>query len=864
MVQGDMQGARANTNNQADDAIGRAMQGLGQQGMGLASTLMRVDVQQAKEAEKKAEDAASVQVSNILSQGDVYWQENVTKATQGWTVGGPDLRETIGKEFDTWATQNTEKLPTDASKKYFQQHAAGMKSRLQTGVFTYQQKATTAKLDADTSAGMQADENVVFNDPKRLDEIYRRRMEPMIARSDLTEADKITAATKYKAQLSMAVERGQMERDPAGWYRDRFGEFKVAGAAGATKARAAGGGFDAVMADVFRHEGGYNAKDGGNGAPVNFGINQGHNPDIDVKNLTKAEAAKLYKTRYWDKIGGDNLPPELQGTAMDAAVNQGPANAKKWIDASGGDPVKFNALRRAHYEKLLEDPKNAKYRGTWMRRMAEAETGRSGTAAAPGAPPGDGARYAGQADVTQPATFSGLDYEKQIQMKNHAEMLLKQAESTFKASADRAVSDAVAMHKDGMVDPQELQPEFFARAYGPDAVRMHDEYMASREMGEDIGKFKTQSEGEIAAEVRASEPTPGAGYASADARRNIRVQAAHQVLQARKDDPAGYAVKTNESLSRQRAVIDNPQTPAEQRPGLVQQFVRESLAEQQRLGIQSPQVLTPAQADAIAKRAISSQKPEDSANLIAGLEAEYGGFFPKVFGELVKAGKISGELLLIPNLPSQSSRETVSRLARVKEADLAQGIDAAGQKDVKDQITDKMGEFAKAVPMMSEQAAGVVNAYEGSMRKIAYSFMVGGASPKDAVSQAHKMLLGHYQFDETMRVPASVDLSATKRGAKHMLDKDMVGIDVPADLVGARTPEARAAEWQDTVKSRPVWFASDDDRGLTLYAQGADGVRRRVTRGGNPVTYSWADLAGRVSKGGGRQASGSVTYPGTK
>lgn len=857
LPQGDLQGARANTNNAPDDAIGGALRGIGQQGMGLATEVMRGALQDKREADKQAEDLAAVQVANVLSEGDVYWQEHVTKTTQGWKVGDPDLRETLGKDFDTWTSTNTEKLPTDASKQYFQKHAAGMKSRLQTGVYSFQQKATTAKLDADTSVGMQADENTVFNDPARFDEVYRRRMETVIPRSDLSEAQKIEAASKFKAQLSLAVERGEIERDPAGWYQKRFGSFRPAGTPGATPVAAAGGGFAAVMESVFRHEGGYNPKDGGNGAPVNFGINQGHNPDIDVKNLTKAEAAKLYKTRYWDKIGGDSLPPELQGTAMDAAVNQGPANAQKWLAESGGDVGKFNALRRAHYERLLQKPENEKYRGAWMRRMAEAESGRAGPAAAPGAPPGDGVSYAEA--PKPPATFSNMDYEKQIALKNQAETMLRQNESAFKAQADRVLADVFSMHKDGVMDPTELQPEFFMRRYGDDAARMHDEYLKSRDMASDIGKFKTQSEAEIAAELQASEPVAGAGYAGDDARRNTRMQAAQSVLQARKADPAGYVANTNDRLLQQRMAIDNPQTPPEQRPALVQQYVRESLAEQQRLGIQNPAILTPRQADVIAQRAMAATRPEDSANLIAGLEAEYGTqFFPKVFDELVKAGKISGELLIIPSLPSQASREAVSRLARVKEADLTVGIDPFVQKAVKEAVTAEVVNYAQAIPFMTKGSAEVANTYDTSMRKLAYSFVAGGMSASAAVAQANKMLLGHYQFDGTMRVPQSVDLSQVKRGAEFMLQNDLDGIDPLPDPSMSRNPDALARETKSRVQSNAMWFTTDKNEGLTLFAKGDDGVRYRVTRGGKPVVYEWADLLGRVGNNSGRVSSGKV------
>ena len=61
--------------------------------------------------------------------------------------------------------------------------------------------------------------------------------------------------------------------------------------------------------------------------------------------------------------------------AFDAAVNQGPANARKWIVESGGDPVVYARLRREHYAKLVEqDPeKFQQYAAGWEARVAKFE-----------------------------------------------------------------------------------------------------------------------------------------------------------------------------------------------------------------------------------------------------------------------------------------------------------------------------------------------------------------------------------------------------------------------------------------------------------------------------------------------------------
>jgi hypothetical protein len=129
--------------------------------------------------------------------------------------------------------------------------------------------------------------------------------------------------------------------------------------------------FAPAMAKVFSLEGeAFVPKDGLSGAPAKFGINQKANPDIDVKNLTKPQAEAIYKTRYWDAIGGDNLPPKTAEIAFDAAVNQGPNYAKQLLAQTGGDPQKMLQQRAQDYNDLVKsDPRQAQYLPSWMNRL---------------------------------------------------------------------------------------------------------------------------------------------------------------------------------------------------------------------------------------------------------------------------------------------------------------------------------------------------------------------------------------------------------------------------------------------------------------------------------------------------------------
>ena len=60
--------------------------------------------------------------------------------------------------------------------------------------------------------------------------------------------------------------------------------------------------FNKAFDHIMEWEGGYvNDKDD-RGGETKYGISQKAHPDVDIKNLTKEEAKKIYKHKYWDKL----------------------------------------------------------------------------------------------------------------------------------------------------------------------------------------------------------------------------------------------------------------------------------------------------------------------------------------------------------------------------------------------------------------------------------------------------------------------------------------------------------------------------------------------------------------------------------
>lgn len=94
--------------------------------------------------------------------------------------------------------------------------------------------------------------------------------------------------------------------------------------------------FNACMAEVFRHEGGYANDPHDPGGETNMGISRRSYPKEDIRGMTKARAAQIYRRDFWAKMGCDDLPEGLDLVAFDAAVNSGPGRSAKWLQQAVG------------------------------------------------------------------------------------------------------------------------------------------------------------------------------------------------------------------------------------------------------------------------------------------------------------------------------------------------------------------------------------------------------------------------------------------------------------------------------------------------------------------------------------------------
>ncbi|MCL1902659.1 MAG: hypothetical protein FWG18_03480, partial [Alphaproteobacteria bacterium] len=96
--------------------------------------------------------------------------------------------------------------------------------------------------------------------------------------------------------------------------------------------------FDKAMNTIFRAEGGYSNHPLDSGGETKYGISRAANPNVDIKNITRADAERIAYDRYYKKYGIDKLPDAIRGDVFHAGWGTGPRVAIKQFQEILGVP----------------------------------------------------------------------------------------------------------------------------------------------------------------------------------------------------------------------------------------------------------------------------------------------------------------------------------------------------------------------------------------------------------------------------------------------------------------------------------------------------------------------------------------------
>ena len=553
------------------DAIGQAMQQFGgamQQYAGVEMNFLR----------QKEEADALTDAGKKLSDANVEWNKWLEEKQRTAPPGAPNFYEEVDQQYNAWRDQTLSTIVEPKARTYAERTLNNQRDNVLGRALQFQAKAGVEKRVNDLEDTTRNYEAMVGADMSQ----YRTSREAVlgvIANDSTLDANaKADIARKVTDRLTLAAVNGALQRNPSetrdallmrlgktDLTEDEVQQIRSTGAPMPAQpkpaaAGAAAGGFSTAVAFTLKAEGGFNPKDSNN-APSNFGINQKANPDVDVKNLTREKAAEIYKSRYWDKIGGDELAaknPALATIAFDTAVMSGVDKAKELLSKADGDPQKLLELRNQFLASLVQKnpEKYGKYEKAWNNRNAELSKLVTGFAQ----PDGINAAVAGQ-EKSLPAVevtatvkpvnadlenlINQLPQQQVISMLHAAQTEVNRQQSVYQSALKTTEADHMAAFGNGETVSRPLTEGEYQKAYGPvEGAQRYTEYSKALRLGVEINSVRTMTVEQQQVLLQGTQPNPNSpGYALQVQRRQVLEQAIDRVNQARAADPMTYAMQ---------------------------------------------------------------------------------------------------------------------------------------------------------------------------------------------------------------------------------------------------------------------------------------------------------------------------------
>ena len=127
--------------------------------------------------------------------------------------------------------------------------------------------------------------------------------------------------------------------------------------------------WEMAFAAVLKHEGGYVNHPKDPGGMTNLGVTKraweeyvGHEVDeTTMRGLTPEMVKPFYKSRYWDRVKGDDLPSGVDYAAYDLAVNSGVGRAAKYLQEIAGvaadgiiGPMSLAAIKACPADEMVD------------------------------------------------------------------------------------------------------------------------------------------------------------------------------------------------------------------------------------------------------------------------------------------------------------------------------------------------------------------------------------------------------------------------------------------------------------------------------------------------------------------------------
>ncbi|SNS15760.1 hypothetical protein [Pseudomonas segetis] len=442
----------------------------------------------------------------------------------------------------------------------------------------------------------------------------------------------------------------------------------------------------------------------------------------------------------------------------------------------------------------------------------------------------------------------GMTAEDQVRVDNlisreikSREIEAKQLQAIGRAELSSRVSDASAAYLSGFdYENPPSQAEFIAGYGAEDGAKRYEQFVKAQGLGRAIQSIASASPEERQQIINDFNPAKD-GVASAGFQQDAKlygtlINAASRLGSEMQSDPAQYVAARSQIVKRAAQGLSSGD------PADADAYANATIAEQQRLGVASPKLLTDNQAASIAASfSNTTDGGDNAAKMIEQLQGQWGKHWPQVFSQL--QGKLPGAALVIGTGVDQQTASTLARIAPIKTADLKKGLDSTDTTEAKRTLNDRFAEFRNTLAGQAGGERTFTTLYDEAER-LTYAYMRQGKSYADAAELATKSLIDDkYTIKGSWRAPKQLDADIIEDGAEKFIDA--IDPSTIAFAVPSGVSEDFAKERVKAALSKDAyWVTAPDESGLALYYGGGAVLDKE----GNPIIQGWDDLAGESAK----------------
>jgi hypothetical protein len=427
--------------------------------------------------------------------------------------------------------------------------------------------------------------------------------------------------------------------------------------------------------------------------------------------------------------------------------------------------------------------------------------------------------------------------------------MIAQRDARLATQANRETADYSQFIRDGNERDPAKEAEFVQR-YGPNVGKLAQEsFDKDAAYGAKVKSIATATPEELDTIIKDYEERK---KSPEDYRINkAELDAIGKIIQDRNatlvKDPATYAARYSPEVrqSAQTMATAARAAPA-QLPGLSQDYAAATLAEQARLGVppELQRIATPEMAAAIGKQ--FEDNPVNAANLMQGLQAQWGSMWPKVHGEIAK--NLPGTAVVIGTMNQPDQAHAAQRLAQLSKIPLKEMEKAYKDEELKGRdglqqtVLERMRGFRSTL-VNNPGAEITFNQFQEAIYKLAMDNMGHGDSVERAASRAYEDVIGKkFTMVGMARIPNEYNSGLIMHGAEQALTQllPQSDIDLPTATPGGMKPEYFKEQFVRSLQAgKGFWVTSFDQTGLTLMQEP---TRKAVTIDGKPFTVSWERL----------------------